>query len=220
MLSFVRLRFLQQLFFLLNVTTLLHSIASFAGPIDPQSLSPRTDSRSPKFEKPVPPALQARNINLALMPSLAPRGQIAHYRQIGAFNMFLTAYKGLWSATDQIVTPGQNLLKLLGYVANEATTNIASNAPGTNYAEWGYGSLSLAIRLRDGLGGEAAIPWTLISQLTDVFQDWVERGNPSAFRAVVNGPLPKNWQGVTPWIEVVLVVAGEKVMDGFPWSIN
>ena len=48
-------------------------------------------------------------------------------------------------------------------------------------------------------------------------------GNPTSFRAVVQGPLGGGGGGsslgLEPWIEVVMVVAGEKVMDGFPWSI-
>ena len=72
------------------------------------------------------------------------------------------------------------------------------------------------------MGTEATVPWSLVSRLAEEFRRRAELGNPTSFRAVVQGPLPGGGVssgGLVPWIEVVMVVAGEKVMDGFPWSI-
>lgn len=73
--------------------------------------------------------------------------------------------------------------------------------------------------MRDGLGA-TTLPWGLVLQLAQVFEARAQRGPPMGFRVVVQGPgLGVNVLGRVPWVEVVLVVRGEGVMDGFPWAI-
>ena len=63
------------------------------------------------------------------------------------------------------------------------------------------------------------VPWELIKHLAEYFEMRARYGNALGFRAVVTGPLGVNVLGGSPWIEVVLVVAGQEVRDGVPWSV-
>ena len=101
----------------------------------------------------------------------------------------------------------------------DASANVARRATQTAVVEFGLGAISLAFRVRDGAGSSATVPWTLILQLAQEFEQRALRGDPTSFRAAVQGPLGVNSWGGEPWIEVVLVVAGKEVMDGFPWSV-
>ena len=133
--------------------------------------------------------------------------------------MMLTAFNTLLSAKDQLATPAAQLANFMAGVLSEAKKNLESNVPASDDLEFGVGSVRLAFRIRDGVGSSATIPWSLIAYLAKDFERAAREGNPAAFRAIINGPWPKNIQGLEPWVEVVLVVGGNTLMSGYPWSI-
>ena len=147
-----------------------------------------------------------------------------HYRTLGGWRMALTAATSFYNAAKDLAeqSPTTNLVNFLASAAEEASDNIASKVAESANLQFGLGSLQLAFRIRDGEGGgpgPVTVPWELIKHLAEYFEMRARYGNALGFRAVVTGPLGVNVLGGSPWIEVVLVVAGQEVMDGVPWSV-
>ena len=154
------------------------------------------------------------------------RPPITRYRNLGAWRMALTATSVFYSAAKDLAsTTLQNsatarIVNFLASTAEQASEAIASGTAESESVEFGVGALELAFRVRDGEGsGTGTIPWELVRQLAQYFEMRARYGNALGFRAVVTGPLGVNVLGGSPWIEVVLVVAGQEVLDGVPWSV-
>lgn len=130
--------------------------------------------------------------------------------------MLLTASTAFLSTSS---TPSSTLANFLSTVVSDAQAALSHQTPESAVIEFGLGALELAFRVRNGRGA-TTLPWGLVLQLAQVFEARAQRGLLMGFRAVVRGPeLGMNVLGGLPWVEVVLVVRGEGVKDGFPWSI-
>lgn len=147
-----------------------------------------------------------------------------HYRKLGAWRMVLTAASSFYSAAKDLAeqAPTTSLVNFLASAAEEAGEAIASKSAESTNVQFGVGALELAFRIRDSEGGgpgPVTVPWELVKELAEYFEMRARYGNALGFRAVITGPLGVNVLGGTPWIEVVLVVAGQEVMNGVPWSV-
>lgn len=135
--------------------------------------------------------------------------------------MVLTA-SSMFSSSIQnigVQTASSSMAKFFAGIYTEVSQNIDLKTAESAFTEFGSGRLLLALRVRDAIGAPVTIPWTLVQALAKDFEMRARNGNPTAFRAVITGPFAKNAMGGMPWIEVVLTVAGNKILDEIPWSI-
>lgn len=185
--------------FCLLLTLIIHPISTLTIPLTHSSV------HLPNFLFPPPP----------LNPS--KRAFTTHYPNLpNNYRMILTASTAFLSTYS---TPSSTLATFLGTIVTDAHAALSHQTPESAVLEFGFGALELAFRVRDGLGA-TTLPWGLVLQPAQVFEARAQRGLPMGFRAVVQGPgLGVNVFGRVPWVEVVLVVKGEGVMDGFPWSV-
>jgi len=197
---------------LLALTISLHSTTTFALPTTTHDLSPSNHAPPPLHLpallplKPHPPTHQKRTIT-------------TYYNNLGAWRMILTASSTLLYTLSPPTVPAPTLATFLSAVATLASTNAAANTPSQTAMVFGKGAVSLALTVRNGLGGPQTIPWGLVARLAGEFAGRAARGNAAAFRGEVYGPLGKNVMGEEPWIEVVLVVGKEVLFDRIDWSL-
>lgn len=156
----------------------------------------------------------------ALSLPLSKRAPKRQYRNLGVWRMILTATTSFYATKKGIQPSAAAITSFLSTVVADVTRNIAERVAETDEVEIGVGVISLAFRVKDGVGSTATVPWDLVLRLAKEFEQRAELGNPTGFRAGVYGPLAANFFGESPWIEVVLAVAGEVLMEGIPWSIH
>jgi len=183
----------------LLLTLIIHPIPTLTTPLTQSSVYP------PSLLSPHPHHILSKRAFTTNYPNLPNN-----------YRMLLTASTAFLSTYS---TPSSTLATFLSTIVTDAHAALSHQTPESAVLEFGLGALELAFRVRDGLGA-TTLPWGLVLQLAQVFEARAQRGPPMGFRAVVQGPgLGVNVLGRVPWVEVVLVVRGQGVMDGFPWSV-
>ena len=199
----------------LAIVTSLHPITVLALPTDIQSPPPSSPNHaaSPLHLPAVLPIPKHS-------PTIQNRAITTYYDNLGPWRMALTAVSFFYANyLNTIPVPSSKMAHFFADIASQASAHVSAHDLGQTSMFFGEGAVSLAFILRDGVGAEGiTVPWDLVAQLAGEFAARAVRGNPTAFRARVDGPLGKNMQGTSPWIEVVLTV-GESVLDGIKWSI-
>lgn len=218
-----------KLYLFLTLLLLSSSHPALANPISNPSLRTFHDAQSPQSHADVPlTRSRPDDVSMTFPQSaeLRKRVTVSHYRNLGPFRMVLTASTAFYSAGKDAAhlisstpPPTDKIVPFLSDVAAQARKALTSKEAESAIVEFGAGALELAFRVRDGVGAPTVVPWDLVMTLAEYFEMRARYGNPMGFRAVVTGPLGMNVLGGSPWIEVVLVVAGQGVMDGFPWSV-
>ena len=154
------------------------------------------------------------------LTALQPRGlPVTRYNNLGAWTMVLTSTLGAFLNVNQPTTSIPKLVDFFAKVAAQAATLSTTNAIERTALDFGEGAIQFAMVVQDGVGSPSTIPWALVADLATELMLRANRGNPTAFKARVMGPMKPNVLGGQPWIEIVLVVAGEKLMDGINWGI-
>lgn len=210
--------FFQRLSLFLYLAVFFQSFQAFAKPISDRSFSPYPGRPYSGLSA---DALRLPNQERDLTPNIVKRGPVTHYRGMSPWRMVLTA-SSMFSSSIQnigVQTASSSMAKFFAGIYTEVSQNIDLKTAESAFTEFGSGRLLLALRVRDAIGAPVTIPWTLVQALAKDFEMRARNGNPTAFRAVITGPFAKNAMGGMPWIEVVLTVAGNKILDEIPWSI-
>lgn len=155
--------------------------------------------------------------------SLSKRAPVSHYRQLGVWRMVERGASALFSAALTVSKPSRELSELLSSVMLDASQAMALDKAEQDTLIWGRGAIEFVLRIVDGEGSPAKVPWELVLQMAQDIKTRTENGAPMMFKATVSGPLAANVLGGLPYIEVILNAAAETIFDGFGkplWEIT